>query len=78
MERLAGRLVDGVLTVTASEHRRRLHNRRAAETRLVALLADATAAPPRRRRPTRPSRGAVRPGSTPSSGADVLRSCAAT
>jgi ribosome-associated protein len=59
MERLAGRLVDGVLTVTASEHRAQLHNRRAAETRLVALLVDATAAPPRRRRPTRPSRGAV-------------------
>jgi ribosome-associated protein len=59
LERLAGRLVDGVLTVTASEHRAQLHNRRAAETRLVALLVDATAAPQRRRRPTRPSRGAV-------------------
>jgi len=59
LERLAGRLVDGVLTVTASEHRAQLHNRRAAEARLAALVADATAAPPRRRRPTRPSRAAV-------------------
>jgi ribosome-associated protein len=59
LERLAGRLVDGVLTVTASEHRAQLHNRRAAEARLVALLVEATAAPPRRRRPTRPSRAAV-------------------
>jgi len=59
LERLASRLVDGVLTVTASEHRAQLHNRRAAETRLIALLVDATAAPARRRRPTRPSRAAV-------------------
>jgi ribosome-associated protein len=59
LDRLAGRLVDGVLTVTASEHRAQLLNRRAAETRLAALVADATAAPPRRRRPTRPSRSAV-------------------
>jgi ribosome-associated protein len=58
-ERLASRLADGVLTVTASEHRAQLHNRRAAEARLAALVADAIAAPPARRRPTRPSRGAV-------------------
>jgi ribosome-associated protein len=59
LERLAGRLVDGVLVVTASEHRAQLHNRRAAEARLVALLADAIAPPGRPRRATRPSRGAV-------------------
>jgi ribosome-associated protein len=59
LERLAGRLVDGVLAVTASEHRAQLHNRRAAETRLAALLADAIAPPGRSRRATRPSRGAV-------------------
>ena len=59
LERLAGRLVDGVLTVTASEHRAQLQNRRAAQARLVALVADAVAPPPRRRRPTKPSRGAV-------------------
>lgn len=59
MQRLAGRLVDGVLTVVASEHRAQLQNRRAAESRLAALLADAIAPPAPRRRATRPSRGAV-------------------
>ncbi|HEX6501008.1 MAG TPA: alternative ribosome rescue aminoacyl-tRNA hydrolase ArfB [Micromonosporaceae bacterium] len=59
LERLAPRLVGGVLTVTASEHRSQLLNRRAAEARLAALLAEAIAPPPRRRRATRPSRGAV-------------------
>jgi ribosome-associated protein len=58
-ERLASRLIDGVLTVTASEHRAQLQNRRAAEARMAALVAEAIAAPPARRRPTRPSRGAV-------------------
>jgi ribosome-associated protein len=59
LERLASRLVDGVLVVTASEHRSQLQNRKAAEARLVALLAEAIAPPARARRPTRPSRGAV-------------------
>jgi ribosome-associated protein len=59
LERLAPRLVDGVLVVTASEHRSQLQNRKAAEVRLVALLAPAIAPPARSRRPTRPSRGAV-------------------
>ncbi|MGH8825979.1 MAG: alternative ribosome rescue aminoacyl-tRNA hydrolase ArfB [Jiangellaceae bacterium] len=58
LDRLAGRLVDGVLTVSASEHRSQLRNREAAERRLVAILADATAPPPRRRRATQPSRAA--------------------
>ena len=57
--RLAPRLVNGVLTVTASEHRSQLQNRRAATARLATLLADAIAPPARPRRPTRPSRGAV-------------------
>ncbi len=57
--RLADRLVDGVVTVTASEHRSQLQNRKAAAARLAALLRDATSPPPRSRRPTRPSRGAV-------------------
>jgi ribosome-associated protein len=57
-QRLAGRLVDGVLTVTASEHRSQLRNRQAAEDRLAELVAAAVAAPPPSRRPTRPSRGA--------------------
>ncbi|HEX7189287.1 MAG TPA: alternative ribosome rescue aminoacyl-tRNA hydrolase ArfB [Actinomycetes bacterium] len=56
-QRLAARLVDGVLTVTASEHRSQLRNRAAAEARLVAQVADAIVPPPRQRRPTRPSRG---------------------
>ncbi len=57
--RLGGRLVGGVLTVTASEHRSQLRNREAAAARLVALVAAAIAPPPARRRPTRPSKGSV-------------------
>jgi ribosome-associated protein len=60
LERLGSRLVDGVLTVVASEHRSQWRNREAARTRLAAVLRDAIAAPPRQRRPTRPSKGAVR------------------
>ncbi|MGH3454682.1 MAG: alternative ribosome rescue aminoacyl-tRNA hydrolase ArfB, partial [Nocardioidaceae bacterium] len=56
MSRLGGRLVEGVLTVTASEHRSQLRNRRAAAARLAETLADALAPPPKPRRPTRPSR----------------------
>jgi ribosome-associated protein len=59
LSRLGPRLVDGFLVVTASEHRSQLQNRRAAEARLIALLADGVAPPARTRRPTRPSRGAV-------------------
>ena len=57
--RLSGRLTDGVLTVSASEHRSQLRNREAAEDRLAELLRDAIAPPPRPRRPTRPSRAAA-------------------
>ncbi|HEX9121765.1 MAG TPA: alternative ribosome rescue aminoacyl-tRNA hydrolase ArfB [Actinomycetota bacterium] len=59
LERLADRLVDGVLTVTASEHRSQLQNREAALGRMAALLASAIAPPPARRRPTRPTRGSA-------------------
>jgi ribosome-associated protein len=59
LARLADRLVDGELVVTAAEHRSQLQNRRAAEARLVAALAAAVAPPARARRPTRPSRTAV-------------------
>lgn len=59
LERLADRLTDGVLTITAQEERSQLRNREAAEERLRELLAKALAAPPRRRRPTRPTKGAV-------------------
>ncbi|MGW1057519.1 alternative ribosome rescue aminoacyl-tRNA hydrolase ArfB [Micromonospora rubida] len=58
LERLAGRLVDGVLTVAASEHRAQLANREAARERMTALLREAVAPPPPPRRPTRPSRRA--------------------
>ncbi|MFI7211779.1 alternative ribosome rescue aminoacyl-tRNA hydrolase ArfB [Micromonospora maritima] len=58
LARLAGRLVDGVLTVAASEHRAQLANREAARERMAALLREAVAPPPKPRRPTRPSRGA--------------------
>jgi ribosome-associated protein len=58
LERLSARLVDGVLTVAASEHRSQLQNRTAAEQRLVELLREALAPPAPPRRPTRPSRGA--------------------
>jgi ribosome-associated protein len=59
IERLGDRLVDGVITVAASEHRSQLQNRRAAEERLTELLVEALAPPPRPRRATRPSKGAV-------------------
>ena len=55
---LAGRLADGVLTVTASESRSQLRNREAAAERMSALLTNATAPPPPPRRPTKPSRSA--------------------
>jgi ribosome-associated protein len=58
LERLADRLVDGVLTVTAAEHRSQLRNREAAEQRLAAILDAALAPPPPPRRPTKPSRAA--------------------
>lgn len=58
LERLGPRLVDGVLTVTASEHRSQLQNRAAASRRLAQALREATAAPPAARRPTRPSAAA--------------------
>ncbi len=56
---LAGRLADGVVTVTASEYRSQLRNREAAAARLGELLAEATAPPATPRRPTRPSRAAT-------------------
>lgn len=59
LDRLAPRLLDGVLTISASEFRSQLRNRRAARERLAALLAEALAPPPPRRKATKPSRGAV-------------------
>lgn len=59
LQRLAGRLVDGVLTVAAAEHRSQLQNRLAAERRMARLLREAVAPPRPPRRATAPSRGAV-------------------
>jgi ribosome-associated protein len=57
LERLGARLVDGVLTIAASEHRAQLANRKAARERLGQLLREAAAPPAPKRRPTRPTRG---------------------
>ena len=59
IDRLGDRLVDGVLRITAQEERSQHLNRRAAEQRLAETLREATAPPPRPRRATKPSRGAV-------------------
>ncbi len=59
LERLGDRLVDGVLTITASEHRSQLRNRQAARARMGRILADAVAPPPPPRRRTKRSRGSV-------------------
>ncbi|WP_436757520.1 alternative ribosome rescue aminoacyl-tRNA hydrolase ArfB [Streptosporangium sp. V21-05] len=59
LERLGPRLVNGVITIAASEFRSQLRNREAAEMRLAQLLREAIAPPPKKRRPTKPSRGAV-------------------
>jgi ribosome-associated protein len=60
LARLHRRLVDGVLTVVATEHRSQLRNRDAARERLGALLAAALAPDPAPRRPTRPTGGSRR------------------
>jgi ribosome-associated protein len=59
LNHLGPRLVQGVLTVTASEHRSQLRNREAAAARLAGLVAGAIAPPPKARRATRPSKGSV-------------------
>lgn len=58
LARLSGRLVDGVLTIAASEHRAQVRNRDAARARLAALVAEALRPPPPKRRATVPSHGA--------------------
>ncbi|MDL4772903.1 MULTISPECIES: alternative ribosome rescue aminoacyl-tRNA hydrolase ArfB [Thermomonosporaceae] len=57
LERLEGRLVRGVLTIRAEEYRSQHRNRDAARARLVALLADAIAPPPKKRIPKKIPRG---------------------
>ncbi|MFG2074490.1 alternative ribosome rescue aminoacyl-tRNA hydrolase ArfB [Nonomuraea maritima] len=58
-ERALGRLGSGTITIAASEFRSQLRNREAAEQRLAQRLREAIAPPPKRRRATKPSRGAV-------------------
>lgn len=60
LQRLARRVVDGRLVVTASEHRSQLRNRDAAARRMAQLLREALAPDPARRRPTRPTLGSQR------------------
>jgi ribosome-associated protein len=60
LERLNGRLVDGVLALTSSVHRSQLRNRAEARERLAGLLREALAPPLPPRRATRPSAAARR------------------
>lgn len=60
LERLAGRLTDGTLTITAAQYRSQLRNRQAALERMAQTLRKAIAAPPPKRKPTKPSKGAQR------------------
>ena len=53
LERLASRLVDGVVTVSAETERSQLRNRELARRRLAEVLAAAVAPPPPPRRPTK-------------------------
>jgi ribosome-associated protein len=57
LSRLGGRLVEGVLTIAASEYRSQHRNREAARARLVEVLTEALAPPPRPRKASRPTRG---------------------
>ena len=58
--RLGQRLVDGVLTVSASERRSQLRNREIALAKLSALVAEGLAPEPARRRATKPTRASNR------------------
>jgi ribosome-associated protein len=58
LERLSGRLVDGVVTVSSQTERSQLRNREAAMDRLAELLREAVAPPPAPRRPTKPTKAA--------------------
>lgn len=55
VSRLASRLVNGQVRVTSSNYRSQHRNREAARARLESLVA-AALVPPKKRRPTRPTR----------------------
>lgn len=57
MNRLRGRLIDGTITIVASQYKSQHRNREAARIRLETLLARALV-PPKTRHATKPSRGA--------------------
>lgn len=57
--RMGARLTDSGIVVVAAEHRSQWQNRRSARLRLADLVLTSLAPPPRRRRPTRPTRGSV-------------------
>ncbi|MEW2354979.1 alternative ribosome rescue aminoacyl-tRNA hydrolase ArfB [Spirillospora sp. NPDC029432] len=57
LERLAGRLSGGVLSIRAEEYRSQARNRDAARARLAATLAEAIAPPPKKRIPKKVPRG---------------------
>jgi ribosome-associated protein len=58
--RLERRLIAGVITVTASERRSQLRNRKIALAKLASLVADGLAPEAAPRRPTKPTRGSNR------------------
>jgi ribosome-associated protein len=60
LSRLGSRLRDGVLTVSAEEHRSQLINRRLAEQKLAAVVGRAISPGPPRRRATKPTKSSVR------------------
>ncbi|TFC25766.1 aminoacyl-tRNA hydrolase [Cryobacterium sp. TMT2-18-3] len=60
LARLAKRLVDGVITVTASERRSQLRNRELALAKLADLVAAGLAPDAAPRRATKPTRGSGR------------------
>ena len=59
LEKLAGRrmTLDGVLIVTAQEHRSQERNRAEALAKLVELIREAAKPPPPKRKPTKPTKG---------------------
>ncbi|WP_314456896.1 alternative ribosome rescue aminoacyl-tRNA hydrolase ArfB, partial [uncultured Microbacterium sp.] len=57
VDKLGARLVDGVLTIAASEHRAQLRNRDAARERLATIVGGALRPPAPARRATKPTRG---------------------
>ena len=60
LERLGSRCVAGCLRVAVSEHRSQYQNRQLALQRLGDLLREGLKPPPKLRKPTKPTRGAVK------------------